>query len=106
MRIDKKKFNQLKQLDRIEFRQKYNNINEEGVSLSLHVWGLMIMATIVGTVGIVSGRISLLNLSFVLIKVAVIVFIASFGFNIVDSIFQHKRTKELEEEYFSVEIKK
>lgn len=106
MKIDKEKFNQLKQLDRIEFRQKYRNINEGGVSLNIHVWGLLIMGSIFGAVGLVSSRISLLNLSLALFKVALIVFFAHIGFNVIDIIFQHKRTKQLEEEYFSVEIKK
>ncbi len=106
MKIDKEKFNQLKQLDRIEFRQKYRNINEGGFSLNIHVWGLLIMGSIFGTVGLVSSRISLLNLSIILFKVAVIVLVVSVGLNIAEIIFESKRTKELEEEYFSVEIKK
>jgi len=106
MKINKEKFNQLKQLDRIEFRQKYRNINESSGSLNIHIWGLIIMGSIFGTVGLVSSHISLLNLSLALFKVALVVIVAGFGLNILEHIFQHKRTKELEEEYFSVEIKK
>ena len=106
MKIDKEKFNKLKQLDRIEFRQKYENINSSSVNLHIHVWGLMIMATIFGTVGLVSSRIALLNLSVMLYKIGFVVIIVSIGFNVIDWIFQSIRTKKLEEEYFSVEVKK
>lgn len=106
MKLDKEKFNQLKQLDRIEFRQKYRNINEGGVSLDLHVWGLLIIGSIFGTVGLVSGRIPLLNLSIALFKVAFIVLVISLGLNLIDFIFKTIRTKKLKEEYFSVEVKK
>ncbi len=106
MKINKEKFNQLKQLDRIEFRQKYRNINEGSVSLYIHVWGLIIIGSIFGAVGLVSNRISLLNLSLALFKLSFIVLFASIGFNVIDIIFKYIRTKKLEEEYFSVEIKK
>lgn len=106
MKIDKEKFNKLKQLDRIEYRQKWTHINSGGVNFNIHVWGLIIIATIFGTVGIVSSRISFLTLSLALYKIAFVVFIASIGFNVMDFIFQHVRTRKLEEEYFSVEVKK
>lgn len=106
MRIDKEKFNQLKQLDRIEFRQKYRNINEGSVNLNIHIWGLIILGTIFLSVGLVSGRISFLTISLALFKIAFIILIASVGFNIIDFIFQHKRTEDLEKEYFSIGVKK
>lgn len=106
MKIDKEKFNQLKQLDRIEYRQKHRNINEGNFSLQFHALGFIIIAAIFGTVGLVSGRISFLNVTLILLKLAFIVLVLDIGFGILISIFKHKKTKELEEEYFSVEIKK
>ncbi len=106
MKIDKEKFNQLKQLDRIEFRQRYNNINEKGISLKVPAWSLMIIASVFGTVGIVSGRVSLLDISIFLIQLSLITIVLDVGINTTIFIFKLKRTKELEEEYFSVEVKK
>jgi len=106
MKIDKEKFNQLKQLDRIEYRQRYRNINEGGVSLKLPAWSLIIMASIFGTVGLVSSRISLLDISIFLVQLSILTFVIDVVINFTVLIFKHKKIKELEEEYFSVEIKK
>ncbi len=106
MKIDKEKFNQLKQLDRIEFRQKYNQINQGGVSLKIPAWSIMIMASVFGTVGLVSSRLSLLDISIFLIQLSLITIVLDVVINFTYLIFKHKRIKELEEEYFSVEIKK
>jgi len=106
MKIDKEKFNQLKQLDRIEFRQRYNKINEGTISLQIPVWALIIIGSIFGTVGLVSGRISFVSVSLLTLKLAFILILLDVGLGLFLSALQSKRTKELEEEYFSVEVKK
>jgi len=106
MKLEKEKFNQLKQLDRIEYRQRYRNINEGKVSLDLHVWGLLIIGSIFGTVGLVSSRLIFLNVTILFLKVAFLVWVLDIGLNIAGSIFKRKETRKLDEEYFSVEVKK
>jgi len=106
MKLDKEKFNQLKQLDRIEFRQRYNSINEGNVSLQIPVWALIIIASIFGTVGLVSGRISFLSVSLLVLKLAFILILLDVGLSLFISVLKSKKTRELEEEYFSVEVKK
>jgi magnesium-transporting ATPase (P-type) len=106
MKIDKEKFNQLKQLDRIEFRQKYNNIHDPYFSLETMIWALIILASLFGTIGLVSSRISFLHIMIGLVKLTFIMIVLDVGLKIILSIFQSKNTKKLEEEYFSVEVKK
>ncbi len=106
MKIDKEKFNQLKQLDRIEYRQRYRSINDGGVSLKLPAWSLMIMASVFGTVGLVSSRLSLLDISLFLVQLSILTLVLDIAINTSFLIFKHKKLKKLEEEYFSVEVKK
>ena len=106
MKIDKEKFNELKQLDRIEFRQRYRNINEELPSLTLMIWNLVIITFLFGTMGIATNNLAFLNIALVLIKITLIAILLNIGLFFIFSIFKHKTTKELEKEYFSVEVKK
>ena len=129
MKIDKEKFNSLKQMDRIEYRQKFNGINERydvplnfGFYFALLVVGLLVMI-----IGLNVFEISLFNIDGgvnegieegykimeSLVHAALIIFVLGIFIVFIDIIFsiiylilKHKKLSELEEEYFSVEVKK
>ncbi|KKN48515.1 hypothetical protein LCGC14_0652080 [marine sediment metagenome] len=106
MKIDKDKFYKLKQLDRIEYRQRYNMINDPDVSLEVPFFGFLIIATIFGTIGKVSGYVPFLQATLLLIKVAAFILILHIALTIITWIIKIKLKSDLEEEYFSVEVKK
>ncbi len=115
MEIDKEKFDKLKQLDRIEFRQKKEIIKswKEGS------WGLVFIIPAVVFIFVwvllvpqgynVWGLEFVNDLSNVMWKSIGFLFGLSIGGFIVDFIFyliRKKNLEELNEEYFSVELKK
>ena len=112
MKLDKEKFNKLKQLDRIEFRQKLDRIGDTGFSLGSLMLCLGVIVCIFFSAIVISEditgevNVSLLNILtsflFILFIVVSIEFILIFGFTLV----RIKLRKELIEEYFKVEVKK
>ena len=114
MRIDKEKFNQLKQLDRIEYRHKLNEIKEyfDGFGFFSFVNWSMIILGFVLLLAISSYSISeelflsLLSIIFPLGKILIFLALFLLICEIIESFVKWKKIKELEEEYFSVEIKK
>ncbi len=58
MEIDKEKFNKLKQLDRIEFRQKWKQIEDIGFSITNLILFSVILSGVVLVGGVLSIEIS------------------------------------------------
>ena len=129
MKIDQEKFNSLKQLDRIEFRQKLDLINKRfdfSFNFSFYL-GFFIIGFLILLVGLnfyeislfnIDGGVnegidegakileSLLNVVLIIFKVSLLLIFIDILFMIIYSILKHKKLSELEEEYFSVEVKK
>ncbi len=115
MKIDKEKFDKLKQMDRIEYRQKVEEIK----SFHETSWGLPFLKGII-IIGfflilLIPQGYSVFGIEFVnditnLLKYsfALFLYFAMGGF-ICDLTFNYlmkKKLSELEEEYFSIEVKK
>ncbi len=98
MKINKEEFNKLSQLDRIEFRQRYN---ECGLSISIGniLWYMLIIATILLVGGLKTEFISIINLVIYLIFI-------EFGLLIICPIVTITRQNKIIQEYFKVEVKK
>ena len=108
MKISKEKFNQLSQLDRMEYRQKRDRIDEI-FNGSLMVTFIYLFLFLFGFIFL--AYIGLLNISaetaknfmialFPLIKVMRIVFIVAFVFDIIVIGLKIKRRNELTKEFF------
>jgi len=115
MKIFKEKFDKLKQLDRIEFRQRCRLIEEmyetgvgfficKGLIIFFFVFLLFIpQASLVYEEEVFSNLVGGFRNIF-----TVLLFFALFGF-IIDLLiiaFKNKKIRELEMEYFNVEVKK
>ncbi len=112
MKIDKEKFNKLKQLDRIEFRQKVREIREIDVSvmniLYFSLFALLILL-VGGTLSIeINGtmHLALLNAISNFVNFFFFFFILEILLMIIFSHIRSTRFAKLEKEYFSVEVKK
>ncbi len=129
MKIDKEKFNKLKQLDRIEYRQKARDIRERyDWNIS---WGFIMSMTIIGLIMVLIGlnifEISLVNidggenlginlgadiadsligLGQLIMKVTFLFLLMEMISGIFFTIKEYKKIKELEQEYFITEVKK
>ncbi len=115
MKIDKEKFNKLKQLDRIEYRQKVEMIK----NWMNGSWGLPFLWLFLGilafTILLIPQGYSALGIEFVadIIETAKIFLsfllpLIFFGY-LIDFMFyliRRNNLKELEEEYFKIEVKK
>ena len=106
MKIDKEKFDKLKQLDRIEFRQRLDKIENISFSIINYVWYCLIISIVFFTGLIVSKEPVLIELflktfSFTLLLFFIDILLGVFAFTI-----RLKHKKELEEEYFKIEVKK
>ena len=110
MKIDKDKFNKLKQLDRIEFRQKLKWI--EGIRFSIidTLWYVLIFAGIfmIGSETAIKNEVALmfsqvvglfLLVTFFLILIHIVIGLAYYFVRV-------KKEEELFKEYFKVETKK
>lgn len=107
MKINKEKFNKLKQLDRIEFRQKYDRIRNLDFSMNDVVWYILIITCI----SILGSLLSPLNEILInLVASMLVIFVVVIMLNIIAILFgfyyKSKKIKELQEEYFKVEVKK
>ena len=92
MKIDKEKFNKLKQLDRIEYRQKYSFI-ESGVSSSLIISFILIC-------------FSLLFIILNSLVIGIIFLIFAVLLNFKTKRIAKESEEKLEQEYFIAEVKK
>ena len=118
MKIDKEKFNELSQLDRIEFRQKDDRIESAHNPLSgkllLLCSGLMgfYMLLIVGLTNLykTTENFELLKIipiiGEVLVSLIVILIILGIIYDFISYYFKKKYIQELDEEYFEIKVKK
>lgn len=115
MDIKQEDFNKLKQLDRIEYRQKEERINSEHdesfgwiflkFNLFIMLFGIFIILALV-----VSSEIQLAkDISFLFLKIIIFLSICMILGSMVDFRFlliSIKNLKELKESYFKIEVKK
>ncbi len=112
MEIDKEKFNKLKQLDRIEFRQKLEQINGiefdiiNFIFFSVMAFGIVVVGGALSVeingemhIAFQNAILNLFNFSFFLIFLQVCLMLF-FHY------FKRKKFEELEKEYFTAEVKK
>jgi len=108
MKIDKKQFNKLSQLDRIEFRQREIEINKKvpvgysllifsGIIISIYI-AIFLLCNIYATL----NGVALVELSKVIWLILPFSFLIDLYFNIRNQI----ETNKLVSEYFKVEVKK
>ena len=112
MKLDKEKFNKLKQLDRIEFRQKLDRIEDTGFSLIGCLFCMIMVISIFFSALIISQEITG-EVNMVLFDINVKVFGLFFFLMFIEfplvigfSLLRSKHKKELFEEYFLIEVKK
>jgi uncharacterized Tic20 family protein len=112
MKINEKILNKLKQLDRIEFRQKFDIIEKQNslyFSISITIGFVIIFVLLI--LGNITLYIQDKNLLYINIFKTLFI---SWGLSlilamIIDSIIlfrMFRQIKELEEEYFKIEVKK
>lgn len=106
MIIGEDKIKELKQLDRIEFRQKLDKTKIKNSGLIYSLWSLLIMWSIFATGAIVSGDIALIKLSAILSRFISWIFLIIIVELVFSWVIQSKREKRLKEEYFSIGVKK
>ena len=103
MRINKEDFNKLKQLDRIEFRQKLENCyNYKSIKGVFHI---LIILTAIFTVGSYID-LRLFSAATIFLKASFLVFILHLFNALISNIVTNNRIRKLEEEYFKIEVKK
>lgn len=129
MKIDKEKFYKLKQLDRIEYRQRSKEIEDKysyPISWNL-IFGMIILGLLIMLLGLNIFDVSLANIdggenkgvewgegvmvklfsmAGLIFKLTFIVLVIEILISFVSATVGIKKLKELEEEYFSVEVKK
>lgn len=108
MKINEEKFNELSQLDRIEFRQKFEII-ERGNSQPFLRFLFLALVLIVGAVIVdiwailIGGTTSINLVGITILSIALVLmgFILEVGTNFVEA----KRISKLEEEFFEIKLK-
>jgi hypothetical protein len=95
MNIRKQDFNKLSQLDRIEFRQRYEMGRISSVSIIDYAYYVLIIAVIAGVTGY-------MGLFATMIKVTALIVIADILFRLFRGSVNKSRINELEREYFGV----
>lgn len=98
MIIEKKEFNKLKVFDRIEFRQKFSLIKEDLIQ------GLIFFGILYSTF-LTSLIIAILTNFYLFMGYGIIIIIIDILFSINLTKQYNKKIKELEKEYFKVEVK-
>lgn len=112
MKIDKEQFDKLKQLDRIEFRQREDRIKKlsgtnplEGYVLG--IMGLVILSTLIILKQISSQvYVELLYIGLLAMVFSILLMVISLLTGVAILFIKSKLLKELQEEYFKVEVKK
>jgi len=109
MKIDKKQFNKLSQLDRIEFRQRRNEIDEKyPLGISGTVNSIFICIFYLMIIVIMRMYILLSGLTFTFNPTFWVLFIIPLSYigDMINMIINSKKTRELTQEYFKIEVKK
>lgn len=117
MKIEKKDFYKLKQLDRIEYRQRKQYIEEQtncgslnyiyfiGIISFMCIISSLIIYSIDGAIHyeILGALISVGNFGSALVVICVIIEVI---IRIIGTLIQNKKLNELNEEYFKIKVKK
>jgi small-conductance mechanosensitive channel len=106
MKITEEQISKLKQLDRIEYRQKRDYL------INKYEWGdwitipylCLITAILVLIMGKLYG-LDLINTSETIVEMGTVLCILLVVINVIRSLICAKRMRELEEEYFKAEVK-
>ena len=109
MKINKEDFDKLSQLDRIEFRQRRNEIDEKySVGISTILYSLYLIVFYLFAVIIVNIYLTVIESSNSISPIIWILIILplSYFIDIWSAGMNNKKTKELIQEYFKVEVKK
>ena len=106
MKIDKEKFDKLKQLDRIEFRQKLDKIENMSFSIIDYVWYCSIISMVFLTGMIISKELILIELFIKIMAFTMFLFFIEIVICISSSCIRLKNRRELIGEYFKIEVKK
>ncbi len=106
MKLDKEKFDKLKQLDRIEFRQKYDGIERISFWLGDLFWYIIILCSIfiVGYLVSLNESMKIIAIGFLNLSV-LLIFLTILSFIIEYFVKSHLKEK-LFKEYFKIEVKK
>jgi len=114
MELTEKELSKLKQLDRIEFRQKFERIEKEKVdfgvidfvnSMIYICFLIAILATILLVGKMSEPATSLFNLIPLVFKVTIGVAILATIFQLIENYKNNKMKDELKEEYFELKAK-
>ncbi len=115
MRIDKEKFNKLKQLDRIEFRQKSDRIKSwQSYSLGFSFLKMLMFVVFFIILILPQGYLAfgveftqaILNAFRNIFPILVYAIVFGFIIDLVFSLIRIKNLGELYKEYFKIEVKK
>lgn len=111
MKINKEVFNKLKQLDRIEFMQKYvfiREINKNSITAFVTLGFLLLTSSVINFYILYFITTGIL-LNFVILKITMLSWltflIIGISCDLALEIIKIKKMTELEEEYFKIEVK-
>ena len=113
MKINQEKFDELNQLDRIEFRQKEDRIEKEWgestffsfISSLMPVLGFLIIIALIGFLISKEVFISIMEAVITILKVFTVFLVLLFIADIFITIKKRKEIHKLEEEFFKVNPK-
>lgn len=106
-KIEQKDFDKLSQLDRIEYRQSKNEIDESyslGSLFDSFFWGIWLTSLIIGVTGYIMNDSSFNIVSNFIFKVLFIYLIFGLGLKILSFYKKAKATEELNKKYFTVSL--
>ncbi|KKM69076.1 hypothetical protein LCGC14_1454470 [marine sediment metagenome] len=114
MKITEEKFNKLKQMDRIEYRQKEDRINEKFdnilipgfINFSLYLIGFILLLSFASYNISKELFVSIFSIIYPVSKILFIFGLIVLFIDIISVFAKKKKVNELNEEYFSVEVKK
>ena len=109
MRINQKKFDELSQLDRIEFRQREYTIIKNDTSIFAWICLAILISVafclIIDIWTIVNMRESLGSFNVFFCIACVVMLVGSLMVDIVSIRLRNKQLKELEEKFFEIKVK-
>lgn len=114
MKVNETDVMKLKQLDRIEFRQRYNEVEKRLINFGsfqfflqmIYIWGYMILISLILLVGGYSeSSSSILGLTPVVLRITIIIYIILFSLDLCSIYKNNKEKRILLKEYFDDSIK-
>jgi len=108
MNFNKEEFNKLKQLDRIEFRQRRDKIDNFTFGSLTNLLNTSLILSLIFIVAFISNSNNLLlrQYAILFLFLTVFIFILNTILIVGEILLKNKSIKELEEEYFKIEVKK